>query len=828
MRGWTCLPVALALSGAAAAPAEIIFTVAPDGPSGLATHFVYAPGPIQVAGGDASGLVAADEINSFSQATLVHEFLLCFSVDPESVGAVPPLGSTFNVFDQAAKNQEAGDAFITTVAFDRAGPISGAAAALAVNNVLALNQAPPYSGGFFGLMPAVGPGALVPVSSLDDVDGGGTAQLGTPLALYYTFDLGSPKLAGGSAADIWYDPTADRLSGAGGDESVFATALALGLVPGAAGDAIASLSVFDDNQDGAWNGTDQVLISLEPGSPTLALLGAAPADIISIRFGAAPTVFAPAALLGLLPGDQVDMLELVPLVGGALETIVNKVHLCPQDTAPDCQIDVQDLVAVVLDWGCVLGQPGVCPGDVTFDGAVNVQDLVAVVLRWGSCPEPCAALACPGPGDCFAPHASPGCEDMDCCVLVCGQDSFCCEVEWDVACVIAAILQCQSACPGGGGDCFHSHATPGCGDVPCCEAVCAVDLFCCEIQWDGSCVQQALIQGCGGLINDECGAAVTIENGTTPFTTVGAGTDGPPACGQMGSDVWYAYDAAFTGALVVDTLGSGFDTVLAAYAGCACPAGPPLACNDDVDGTLQSRIAFPVSAGQCYLIRLGGFAGAQGKGQLTVSKDPGSCPPSPNDCFIPGGVPGCNDAQCCNAVCAVDPFCCMVQWDAACAMQAQGLCVPPCVLPCQAGDALEPEACGADTNGGCNASPPAFPAGACGQTWCGTSWAQGGVRDTDWYLVHAPGGTLHATLTSEFPGVVFVVDVAGGSCANVVVIGAIGSSSACAAGPAASAFVAPGSYAIFVAPGNADGSGVFDGFPCGGADRYRVSIQCLP
>jgi hypothetical protein len=58
---------------------------------------------------------------------------------------------------------------------------------------------------------------------------------------------------------------------------------------------------------------------------------------------------------------------------------------CPADVTNDGIVDVQDLVAVVLDWGCV-NPPGPCNGDTNGDGAVNVQDLVDAILAWGPCP----------------------------------------------------------------------------------------------------------------------------------------------------------------------------------------------------------------------------------------------------------------------------------------------------------------------------------------------------------------------------------------------------------------------------------------------------------
>lgn len=44
-----------------------------------------------------------------------------------------------------------------------------------------------------------------------------------------------------------------------------------------------------------------------------------------------------------------------------------------------------------------------------------------------------------------------------------------------------------------------------------------------------------------------------------------------------------------------------------------------------------------------------------------------------HDCFTQGG-PYCSDTSCCFQVCAIDPFCCDVQWDGICVQEAQNLC----------------------------------------------------------------------------------------------------------------------------------------------------------
>ncbi len=51
------------------------------------------------------------------------------------------------------------------------------------------------------------------------------------------------------------------------------------------------------------------------------------------------------------------------------------------------------------------------------------------------------------------------------------------------------------------------------------------------------------------------------------------------------------------------------------------------------------------------------------------------------DCCEANGTPFCNDADCCDAVCLIDPTCCDSDWDALCAGLAQQECAIVCPLP---------------------------------------------------------------------------------------------------------------------------------------------------
>jgi hypothetical protein len=127
------------------------------------------------------------------------------------------------------------------------------------------------------------------------------------------------------------------------------------------------------------------------------------------------------------------------------------------------------------------------------------------------------------------------------------------------------------------------------------------------------------------LANDLCADALLVGAGDHGFCNTGAATDGPAACGVLGSDLWYRYTATATGLVTVSTCGpSSFDTALGVYAD-GCPAGATLACNDDDfnihcgGGYIRDAwLQFSATSGTTYLIQVGGYASGQGSGTLHI------------------------------------------------------------------------------------------------------------------------------------------------------------------------------------------------------------------
>jgi hypothetical protein len=135
------------------------------------------------------------------------------------------------------------------------------------------------------------------------------------------------------------------------------------------------------------------------------------------------------------------------------------------------------------------------------------------------------------------------------------------------------------------------------------------------------------------VVNETCENAIQVGTGVYASTTVGATTDGPsePGCGfccgdtQINQDVWFRMVSPCTTRLVIDTIGSAFDTKLAVYTGCPLANNSALACSDDAVGE-ASRVTINAAAGTLYTIRVGGFNSASGAVMLAIRPEHCACP----------------------------------------------------------------------------------------------------------------------------------------------------------------------------------------------------------
>lgn len=284
-----------------------------------------------------------------------------------------------------------------------------------------------------------------------------------------------------------------------------------------------------------------------------------------------------------------------------------------------------------------------------------------------------------------------------------------------------------------------------------------------------SCFSSSLIGLASFAQGNDCATAPLITQGTScvaTFGTTAGATQSQVGCaGNADDDVWYRFVATSTVANIYAIGDGDFDMVFQLFSG-TCGSLTSLVCQDNtLDGEEEATSVGGLVIGQTYYLRLYDYySGAPSA--LTFS-----------------------------------------------------LCITaPCgTLTQPAGSIAEVETCGADLNGGCNATPsPAYQDITCGTTVWGSVSTTGTSRDTDWYrfTVTTPT-TVSWTVTSELPVALLFIDIA--NCATPTII-ADALTDGCTPEVLSYAFT-PGTYVAFIAPTS------FDGYPCGTFNDYAATLS---
>ena len=372
-------------------------------------------------------------------------------------------------------------------------------------------------------------------------------------------------------------------------------------------------------------------------------------------------------------------------------------------------------------------------------------------------------------------------------------------------------------------------------------------------------------------VNAYNNAAGTVDMDYTGFCDMGAfGTD------FNYHTVWFKWTASTTDTYTVSTCGTagGVDTRLSAQTDCT--AASVIACNDDGIGcaTFSSLMTFSATAGTQYFLAVGVYsattAGGAGTMSITAGSGGGGGGGGGGDCCVANpGTTCCADQTCCDTVCAADAYCCTTEWDATCAGEAATLC-PACgggggggdccvanpgttccadqtccdtvcasdayccttdwdatcadeaatLCPaCGAGGCKIPpaatqeqEACGDDTNGGCNGGGASEPLSSLNTSIGGTFYASTATRDTDWYSFTVTTGTeITLSLYSNLPSFCAIVDNPGCSI--------IGAASAGTCPSTTTICIGPGDYYVVALPSQ------FIELPCGGGLGSEYTLQ---
>lgn len=85
--------------------------------------------------------------------------------------------------------------------------------------------------------------------------------------------------------------------------------------------------------------------------------------------------------------------------------------------------------------------------------------------------------------------------------------------------------------------------------------------------------------------------------------------DDPIICTNNVPTVWYQYSPETDMHVEFNTYGSDYDTTLSVYSGAPSEL-TPISCNDDWNGTAQSRLSIDVVVGETYYLMVGAFASA--------------------------------------------------------------------------------------------------------------------------------------------------------------------------------------------------------------------------
>jgi hypothetical protein len=238
----------------------------------------------------------------------------------------------------------------------------------------------------------------------------------------------------------------------------------------------------------------------------------------------------------------------------------------------------------------------------------------------------------------------------------------------------------QPSC-GGGGSCYSATGTPFCNNAECCQSVCGVDAFCCQVAWDAICVDEAAalcdsVIFAGPIINPSNGHRYDIITGPSwtaeqAFAQSFAGN--LASIDDAVENQWINNNIATNIDGVARTLRIGFSDTVA--------EGAFFWINGQLVTFTNWALGEPNNSGnedfaEMYPVigQWNDVANAGGWGVAELESI--ACGPSAGSCFSSHGAPGCQDESCCHVVGEIDPFCIQEEWDGLCVDEANALCSP--------------------------------------------------------------------------------------------------------------------------------------------------------
>jgi hypothetical protein len=218
-----------------------------------------------------------------------------------------------------------------------------------------------------------------------------------------------------------------------------------------------------------------------------------------------------------------------------------------------------------------------------------------------------------------------------------------------------------------GGDCYtETPGIGGCSDSACCITVCDFDSYCCDTEWDDTCVANAKELcgggggGGGGGTTGPCKPVPAIV-GDNPVDTLGSTSNldltgfcvpGPFGDALIYNTMYFNFTPDETDTYTMSTCNqANFDTRLAVLTE-ACDESTVLVCLDDTDGCagFTTTIEVDLMAGEEYTISVGGYSAVDyGTGTLTITLGSGGggggCEGYTNNCDSPEVLPAVGDYE---------------------------------------------------------------------------------------------------------------------------------------------------------------------------------------
>ena len=327
---------------------------------------------------------------------------------------------------------------------------------------------------------------------------------------------------------------------------------------------------------------------------------------------------------------------------------------------------------------------------------------------------PCVCLALsgvpectPAIGDCCSQNDSEGCEDGPCCLAVCAELPSCCEDVWGQDCATMAMQLCSHC----GEDCGMDNLI---GSYP---PHCSIDARQPHELYDAT-----YEFGWTELVlSFDCDPAPLGLGPADFFVEVEPPWQIPPSVSTVVTD-----SVSQTVTVILDDLiEPDYWTCIMHIHTCRqwCMGYLP----GDVDQSLQTGVHDILALIACInelgpqcplwladtdrsgvvdgqdLNRLNDLLYGNGQFEVWLGQSLPPCPGTPvtcgtpgtGDCFEPNGTPFCDNAECCDTVCAVEPACCELAWDAGCVGLALQHCMPPeaCCVPSGQCVEVPPEDC---------------------------------------------------------------------------------------------------------------------------------------